>query len=350
MKSFAASRLTLVLTSLALASVAHAAPAKRGGPKTAAQKDADRHFKAGVELFKEAKYAEALAEFQRAYDIAPHPLVLYNIAGCQRELSQYGDAVATYNQFLADGKGKVPAARLTAAQAELDGILARIARVTVNITPAIDGTTLSVDGAVLDHPAMPLILPPGEHHLVAHADGHRDGESTLRVASGDTVNVELALADLPPAPPPTTTIVEVERPAPPPPPEEHARWLTVGAGFANNLRKAGSTGDPSLSAGVLLGSRVELGAELTLVSYAAVPSLRVRVLGDEFALHLIGAVPIARESSNGVSSTFVAVAGGLGLRYRPTPMFAVRLDSMLSYAGKARGTAVPTFLGGELWF
>jgi hypothetical protein len=349
MKS-SASRITAVLASLALASVTHAAPAKRGGgPKTAAQKDADRHFKAGVELFKEAKYAEALAEFQRAYDIAPHPLVLYNIAGCQRELSQYGDAVATYNKFLADGKGKVPAARLTAAQAELDGILARIARVTVNITPAIDGTTLAVDGAVLDHPAMPLILPPGEHHLVAHADGHRDGESTLRVASGDTVNVELALADLPPAPPPTTTIVEVERPAPPPP-EPARRMFTVGAGFANNLRKAGNTGDPSLSVGVLLGTRAELGADVTLVSYAAVPSLRVRVLGDQFALHVVGAVPIAHESASGVSSTFVAVAGGLGLRYQPTPMFAVRLESMVSYAGKAHGTAVPTFLGGELWF
>lgn len=338
----------IAIALLALAPTAHAAPPKHGGPKTAAQKDADRHFKAGVELFKEAKYTEALAEFQRAYDIAPHPLVLYNIAGCQRELSQYGDAVATYNKFLADGKGKVPAARLTAAQAELDGILARIARVTVTITPAVDGTTLSVDGTALDHPAMPLILPPGEHHLVAHADGHRDGESTLRVASGDTVNVELALADLPPTPPPAT--VEVERPIAPPPPRDDRRMLTVGVGFANNLRKTAHTGDPSLSAGVLLGARVELGADVTLVSYAAVPSLRVRLLGDRFAVHLVGAVPIAHESDNGVSSTFVAAAGGLGVRYRPTPMLAFRLESMVSYAGKAHGTAVPTFLGGELWF
>jgi hypothetical protein len=349
MKSLAASLLALATASLALGAVAHAAPKHGGGPKTAAQKDADRHFKAGVERFKETKYAEALAEFQRAYDLAPHPLVLYNIAGCQRELSQYGDAVATYNKFLADGKGKVPAARLTAAQAELDGILARIARVTVTISPAVDGTTLSVDGAVLDHPAMPLILPPGEHHLIAHADGHRDGESTLRVASGDTLNVELALADLPAAPPPPE--VSVERPiAPPPRPEDQRRWLTVGVGFANNLRKVGNTGDPSLSAGVLLGARVELGADVTLVSYAAVPSLRVRLLGEQIALHVVGAVPIAHESDHGVSSTFVAAAGGLGLRYRPTPMLAFRLESMVSYAGKAHGTAVPTFLGGELWF
>jgi hypothetical protein len=355
MKSLAVAFLCVVATAgllVPLAPPAHAAPAKKrpagGGPKTAAQKEADRHFKAGVELFKEAKYGEALAEFQRAYDIAPHPLVLYNIAGCHRELSQYGEAVATYNKFLADGKGKVPAARLAAAQAELDGILARIARVTVNITPAVDGATLSVDGAALDKPEMPLILPPGEHHLVAHATGKRDGEATVRVASGDTVNVELALADLPPPPPPTT--IRVERAEPALAPATRRRWLTVGIGFADDLRQAGDTGDPSISIGVMIGSRLELGVDAILISYAAVPSLRVRLIGDRLALHVIAAVPIAHVSDDGTSSTFVAGAGGLGLRYRPTPSLAFRLETMVSYAGKAHGTSVPTFLGGELWF
>src|SRR5215468_5935799 len=112
-----------------LGTVAHAAPkrkpAPRPEPKTPEQKEADRHFKSGVALFKEAKYAEALAEFERANELAPHPLVLYNIAGCHRELSHYSEAVTFYRRFLAEGQGKVPEARLTAAQSELDGILAR---------------------------------------------------------------------------------------------------------------------------------------------------------------------------------------------------------------------------------
>src|SRR3954471_47449 len=76
------------------------------------QKEADRHFQSGVALFRAARYAEALAEFERAYDIAPHPLVLYNIAECHRELLHYAEAVAAYRQFLVDGADKVPAARL----------------------------------------------------------------------------------------------------------------------------------------------------------------------------------------------------------------------------------------------
>src|SRR4051812_3882640 len=161
-----------------------AAPAKPGA-KTQEQKEADRHFKAGVALYKEAKYAEALAEFERAYEIAPHPLVLYNIAGCHRELSHYAEAVSYYKRFLAITNEKVPAPRLAAAQVELDGILARIAKVTVTISPAIDGVVLSVDGNELNKLEPVLLLPPGDHRLVARAAGRRDAERNLHVASGD---------------------------------------------------------------------------------------------------------------------------------------------------------------------
>ena len=168
--------------------VAVAAPKGKPKPKdddmTAEQKQADRYFKSGVALYKEGKYSEALAEFQRAYEIAPHPLVLYNIAGCYRELSRYSDAVKAYERFLAEGKGQVPSGRLTAAQSELDGILARIARVTVTVSP--DGATLLVDGQEIGTLVeMPLILSPGSHELIARAAGRKDTTRTVRVASGD---------------------------------------------------------------------------------------------------------------------------------------------------------------------
>src|SRR5689334_13461496 len=106
---------------LLIALLAVSAPASAKEPKKSSseQKEADRHFKSGVALFKEAKYKEALAEFERAYEIAPHPLVLYNIAGCHRELSNYGEAIRFYERFLEEGKGQVPPARLNAAQTEL---------------------------------------------------------------------------------------------------------------------------------------------------------------------------------------------------------------------------------------
>lgn len=311
-------------------------------PPKPEQAQADRYFKSGVQLFKEAKFSEALAEFTRAYEIAPHPLVLYNIAGCHRELSHYGEAVSFYERFLAEGKGQVPAARLTAAQTELDGILARIARVTVTANP--DGASISVDGNPIGTLVkMPLILPPGEHKLSASAAGRKDSERTIKVASGDELSVELSLEALPTEKEDSARLIEhpvvVAKP----------KRFAIGAAFGTNLLRADESGAPTLGLGVAIGSRLEIGVDAVLVAYAVIPHVRVRLAGDGISVHAVVAAPIAI-TDDGMTKTFVAGAGGLGLRFRATPMLSFVLETMVSYAGKAHGTTVPTFLGGQLWF
>jgi len=321
------------------------------GPKTSEQqKEADGHFKSGVALFKEAKYADALTEFQRAYEIAPHPLVLYNIAGCHRELAHYAEAITYYSRFLAEGNGKVPAARLSAAQVDLDAIYALIARVTVTITPTTEAATLVVDGTPVDKPVMPLILVPGEHRFAARATGRRDVERTLTVAAGDKVVFELPLGDSATTSVGTTTTGTVEHVTRPvEPPSSQQPWLAVDAGFGMNLRSLGNTGAPSIGLEAAIGSRFGVGVDVVLVAFAVVPSVRVRVAGDALSLHVVGAVPIAF-SDDPMSGTFVAFAGGLGLRYRAMPRLTLRLESFVSFANKGQGMQIPTFLGGELWF
>src|SRR5262249_41369155 len=161
-------------------------------------------------------------------------------------------------------------------------ILARIARVTITTAPA-DGVALALDGNALASPEMPLILAPGEHKLVAHRDGFKDAEKTLRVASGDELEVELKLTERPPEPahvrePPPTITTPVK-----PSPEIERRRFRIGAAFGTNLRAVGDTGAPDLSIGVALSDRAELGIDAVLVAYAVMPSLRVRIAGDKIA-------------------------------------------------------------------
>lgn len=311
------------------------------------QKEADRHFKSGVELYKEQKYTEALAEFERAYEISPHPLVLYNIAVCHRELSHYQQAVKFYKRFIGEGKGQVPGPKLTVAQTELDSILARIARVTVTVSP--DGATVLVDdqelGTLVE---MPIVLPPGEHRLVARMAGRTDAVRVVRVASGDELTVDLKTTDVP-----AGGGAEInDKPDPETPIETRgkAKRFAIGAGFGTNLRDTlGETGAPSVGVAFAFGSRVTVGVDAIIVAYAVMPSLRVRLAGDAFSVHAIAAVPIVFPEGE-MSSTFVAGAGGLGLRYRPTPTLSFRLEALASFAGKDHGTTIPAFLGGELWF
>jgi Tfp pilus assembly protein PilF len=361
-------RIILVALGLATATVelcavpdAHArAPAKpaKAKPKSPKQKEADQRFKRGVALFNDTKYAEALAEFERAYEIAPHPLVLYNIASCHRQMSHYAEAVNYYRRFLAEGKGVVPAARLTAAQSELDATLLLIARVTVTVSPALDGTQLLLDGVPLDTSTMPLILPPGEHRLTARTPGRPDAERTVRVASGDEVAVELVLTQPPlvreppgetPGPTAAPTPMGVEATAESARAEPRHHRFALAARFGSNLRLAGDTGTGSLGAVLGLGSRFEVGADVVLVAWSVIPAVRLRLAGDALSLHVVGALPISFKDGS-TMETFVAGAGGLGVRYQPAPSFAMRVESYAAYAGKAHGWSIPTFLGGELWF
>jgi hypothetical protein len=336
---------------LSSSTVAVAGPDK---PAPAEQKQADKHFKAGVALFKEAKYSEALAEFERAYEIAPHPLVLYNIATCHRELSHYGEAVKFYRRFIKDGQGKVAAAKLKTAQTELDSVLARIARVTVTVSSGA-GTEVLVDGISLGTAPFdePIILPPGEHKLVARAIGHKDAERTVRVASGDEVEVTLTLADAPAESPTKPGVIEepavrdrVEVPAAPP---TKAKRFTIGGAFGTNLRAVADTGAPTLGLGFSINDRIQLGVDAVVVAYAVMPSVRVRLAGTKVSVHAAAAMPISI-TNDGMSETFIAGAVGLGLRFRPMPTFSLRLESFASFAGKDHGTTLPAFVGGELWF
>jgi hypothetical protein len=329
--------------------------------RSPAQQEADRHFKNGVARFKEGKFVDALAAFEQANKISPHPLVLYNIAGCYRELSRYTEAVKFYRRFLDEGPGKVPPGRLSDARTELASIYALVARVTVKIEPA-GGASLTLDDVALDAlPDAPLILSPGDHKLIARAPDRAPVQSDLRVVAGEERAVVLTLAAPAgdPRRPPSGPTVGL-RPsdpsirAPGPPPTQRApKRFAVNAGFATNALRVSETdtGTASVGLGLAFGSGLELGVDATLVAYSVIPSLRLRIAGDALSIYAIAAAPISFTDGDEMK-TFVAGAAGLGLRLRlpAMPSLALRLESLASFAGSGHGTTVPTFLGGELWF
>jgi hypothetical protein len=336
-----------VLLSLAVV-VAAAAPAAAGdGPTT--KREADRHFKTGVKLFEESKYSEALAEFEQAYALASHPLVLYNLAATHRALSQYSQAVDFYNRFLTEGKGVVKPAQLAKGQRELDDLLRLIARVDVTTEPV--GATVSVDGRAIGPTPLgqPLILGPGDHVVSATLEGHEPAERSVRVAAGDTLAVALTLARAAEPEPAQVTGATGGQPELIPDQETRDRRLAVSASYGTNAIEVEATGAPVLGVAYAVGDRLSVGIEAVLVAYSAVPEVRFRLAGDALSLHAIGAIPISFTDGD-QSKTFVAGAAGLGARFRAHERLSLRAEAWVSYAGSERGTTVPAFAGAEVWF
>ena len=87
----------------------------------AARAVAREHFTRGVALAKSRAFAEALGEFQQAYQAAPHFAVLYNIGQAQLALGESANGVATLQRYLAGGGASIEAQR----RAEVEAIIAR---------------------------------------------------------------------------------------------------------------------------------------------------------------------------------------------------------------------------------
>jgi iron complex outermembrane receptor protein len=65
-----------------------------------ARTEAKAHFKKGMAAIAEGKYEQGISELQRAYEILPHPNVLYNIARAYAESGDLEGAVSTYKKYL----------------------------------------------------------------------------------------------------------------------------------------------------------------------------------------------------------------------------------------------------------
>lgn len=65
-----------------------------------ARTEARAHFKKGMEAIAAGKYDDGIAELKVAYEISPHPNVLYNIARTHAEAGDLENAVANFRRYL----------------------------------------------------------------------------------------------------------------------------------------------------------------------------------------------------------------------------------------------------------
>jgi hypothetical protein len=216
--------------------------ADRGPP--GALEDARKHYQRGVQLYGEGADEAALAELQRAYDLAPNWKVLYDVGLVELQLHDFVGALRAFQRYLEGGGDAIAAARradVTAKIAQLQGEVASIdAR-------AEDGATILLDDVPIGAAPLPapLVVNPGRHRVGATKEGRVAEARAISVAGGDRQQVEVVLPSiaappaLPPAPEPAPVTPPAPQAAPLAPPAEAAPpadrpplwigWLATGA-------------------------------------------------------------------------------------------------------------------------
>ena len=144
--------------------------------------DASAHFERGTDLFNEGRYDAALAEFERAYAIAPALPVLYNLARVHAELGHPVAAASAYQRYLTEGGDTLPRARRTEVERELARQRDRIGHLRVEAN--VDGAIVSVDGS--DTTTTPLSAPielgSGTHVIGVRAPGYESVTREVAIA------------------------------------------------------------------------------------------------------------------------------------------------------------------------
>lgn len=163
--------------------------------------EARERFGRGVELYRAGEYEAALAEFQRAYELAPHYSVLYNIGQVQHHLDRNPEAVANLERYLAQGGSQIPASR----RAEVDATLNRLERLVGSILVVVgtpENATVLVDGVESGNSPLtePIRVGAGRHTVELRAEGFLPLSRVVTVAGGAVATIRVALDPAPTTP------------------------------------------------------------------------------------------------------------------------------------------------------
>lgn len=158
-------------------------PPRGAAPSPEQVEEARRLFRVGVSLLEDpdgAKYEEARAQFQRAYELSGNWKVLANLGLCQLKLERDGEAVASYEKYLSEGGKNIDPDERAQVERDLGVLKAQV--VSVKLTfPAggIDFTDQRTDSrgnkiinaykATAD--TMSIGVHPGDHVFTARLPG-----------------------------------------------------------------------------------------------------------------------------------------------------------------------------------
>jgi hypothetical protein len=187
-----------------------------GQPPPDSVKKATEAFKQGTSLFGAKRYALALEQFKKSYDIVPSPNSGLYVARCHVEMGQNREAFAQFKKVIAEAEARAKTEpkyipTRDSAKGEMDELLAKIATITVNVSGGIEGSSLKVGGVIVPKEEWGTLLPvePGPVEVILETPGKQPTIQRLEVKKGarETANI---------APPADTAVVA---PPPPPPPE-----------------------------------------------------------------------------------------------------------------------------------
>jgi len=176
---------------LSLAGVAVSSSAHASAEPAEARAEARSHFDQGIALARRHAYAEALAEFERAYQISPHFSVRYNIGQALIALGRSTEAIAALTLYLEEGGANIETSRRQEVDAAIASELAKTS--SIEVTVDVGGALITID----DKPngrsplAAPVRVDSGAHRVLAILDSGERSEIVVDAKAAQIARAQL---------------------------------------------------------------------------------------------------------------------------------------------------------------
>jgi hypothetical protein len=174
----------------ALAALALVPPGVGAQPDARAQ--AAEHFALAQAAERRQDWAAAIAEYEAAYRLAPHPSVLFNLGVDHEHLGRRRDAAELFRRYLVAAPDAVDR---EAVRARIEAL--RTARSPARIATTPAGATIELDGAEVGTAPLELALAAGGHRIVAAQGERRSVPRQVVVEYGEPIELALDLAERP---------------------------------------------------------------------------------------------------------------------------------------------------------
>ena len=152
-------------------------------------------FHQGVQLYNEGSYDAALAEFRKAYRLAPNYRLLYNIALTYFDLHDYVSSSKNLEQYVKEAGSELSAERRTQVGELNRKLEERIA--SLEIACNVDGADIRVDdmSVGVSPLAFPVLVNAGPRRVMAVKLGYTVVARMVTVGGKESAKVSLEFAE-----------------------------------------------------------------------------------------------------------------------------------------------------------
>ena len=182
-----------------------------------AVEQARTHFKTAERLYHEARYTEAIAEFQEAYRIRAHGVLFFNIGKCYEQLGDIPNALRNYRRYLHEIPGAKDKSLVNAAIGNLEKRLAAKGVQQLLVFAEPGGSVVEVDAKNLGTAPVSVELRPGPHRIVVTHEGFEAATRDVMLPQDHSLEMDVALSATNGPSGLAVTSIEAFPPPPPPP-------------------------------------------------------------------------------------------------------------------------------------